>query len=114
SAATTVTATGLSNTGTLNLEGSGTQRATLNILGLAPATLGNVNIYGNVLLEFASGAVSGIASDITFSLRNDPTPISLNAGAPTTGTFSNAGTLDVDNQYPDFNGDGGSSLALGG
>src|SRR5207244_863641 len=111
----TVTATGLVNTGTINLTGinnaSGTKQATLNILGPAPATLGNFNILGDALLEFASGAVTGIASGTTLSLRNDGTPISLNASGITTGTFSNAGTLNVDNNSGSF--DGGSSLAIG-
>jgi len=71
--------------------------------------LGNVNIYGDALLEFASGAVSSIASGATLSLRNDPTPISLDPGG-TSGPFTNAGTLDVDNVYYDNGtGDGGSS-----
>src|SRR5205823_3458227 len=41
--ATTVTATGLSNTGTINLTGSATKLATLNILGPA-GNAGTVNI----------------------------------------------------------------------
>lgn len=77
SKATTVTATGLSNTGTVDLTGSTTTQATLDITGAAPAALGNVNIYGDALLEFASGAVGGIAAGTTFSLRNDPTPLSF-------------------------------------
>ena len=82
--ATTVTATGLSNTGTINLFGSATKLATLNILGPAPATLGNVNLFGDALLQFASGAVSGIAAGTTFSMSNDPTPSrSIPAASPT-------------------------------
>ncbi len=114
--ATTVTATGYSNTGTIDLTGSTTAQAALNILGPAPATLGNVNLFGDALLQFASGAVGGIASGTTFSLRNDPTPISLNPGGVVNATFSNAGTLGVDNAAPSgfFPGDpGGSSLAIG-
>jgi hypothetical protein len=114
--ATVVTATGLSNTGTINLTGSGTTQAALNILGPAPATLGNVNLFGDALLQFASGAVGGLATGTTFSLRNDPTPIVLNPGGVANATFSNAGTLGVDNAAPSgfFTGDpGGSSLAIG-
>src|SRR5437660_1368100 len=118
-AATTVTASGLVNSGTINLTGGISAQATLDILGPAPATLGNVNLYGDALLRFASGAVTGIASGTTFSLRNDVTPIALNASGVTTGTFSDAGTLNVDNFNNGFSGSGnfdpgGSSLALGG
>ncbi len=110
-AATTVTATGLINTGTINLTGSATKLATLNILGPAPATLGNFNINGDVLLQFvAGGAVTSNAAGTTLLIRNDPTALSLNASGNTTGTFSNAGTLSVDSGV--F-GVGGSSLSIG-
>jgi hypothetical protein len=87
---TTVTASGLSNTGTINLLSTGSALVTLDITGAAPATLGDINIQGDVLLEFGSGAVGGIALDTTFSLADDPTPISLNAGSGASGTFTNA------------------------
>ena len=116
-AATTVTASGLVNTGTINLDG-GTAPAALIVNGPAPATLGNVSILGDALLQFASGAVGGIASGEIFSLRDDATGIALNAGGVTTGTFSNAGTLAVDNFNNGFSGSGnydpgGSTLDIG-
>ena len=76
--------------------------------------MGDVNILGDALLEFGSGAVSGVTSGTKVSIRDDPTALSFNAGSNTTGTFSNAGTLDVDNQIPPAQaGDGGSTLAIG-
>ncbi|HEV2334205.1 MAG TPA: hypothetical protein VGS13_01780, partial [Stellaceae bacterium] len=54
--------------------------------------------------------MTGIASATTVSIRDDVTPISLNASGATTGTFAISGTLDVDNS----NFDGGSNLTLGG
>src|SRR5205085_246464 len=111
SKATTVTATGLVNSGTVNLAGNSTTRSALIVSGPAPATLGNFNIAGDALLQFSSGAVSSIAAGTSFSLRNDVTPISLNASGVTTGTFSNPYTTLFRSQ---FFGDGGSSLALGG
>src|SRR5204863_305266 len=97
SSGTTVTATGLVNSGTVNLTGSSSSKqAALIVNGPAPATLGNFNILGDALLQFGSGAVGGIAAGTTFSLRNNATAISLNASGLNTGTFSNAGTLNVD------------------
>jgi hypothetical protein len=113
SKATTVTASGLSNTGTINLTG-GSALATLDDTGAAPTTLGNINIYGDALIEFSSGAVTRIDSGTTFSLRDDPNLISLNAGSNTSGTFTNAGTLNVDNVNNVFGLDaGGSRLNIG-
>ncbi len=115
SAAITVTASasGLSNAGTINLTGnlSSAKLATLDDTGAAPTTLGNINILGDALLEFGSGAATNLASGTTFSLRDDVTPISLNAGSNTTGTFTNSGTLEVD--WSAGNSDGGSSLSIG-
>src|SRR5205814_1813731 len=104
------TATGLINTGSLVLRGSSTKLATVNILGSAPSRLGKIDIQGDVLLQFASGAVSGISLGDTLMLRNDPTPLSLNASGITSGTFSNAGTLSVDSGLYHA---GGSNLAIG-
>jgi len=114
STATTVTATGLSNTGTINLTG-GSALATLDDTGAAPATLGNINILGDALIEFGSGAVTSNGAGTTFSLRDDPTAISLNASGNTSGTFTNAGNLNVDNFNNGFGSfdAGGSKLTIG-
>ena len=83
--ATTVTATGLSNTSArYDLTGSATKLATLNILGPAPATLGNVNLFGDALLQIRQRSRGGTATGATLSLRNDPTPIWLNPGGVAT------------------------------
>src|SRR5437588_119464 len=67
SSATTVTAAGLANTGTLILQGTSggvsPNQATLDITGAAPATLSGLNfIRGDADLEFATGGVTAIAS----------------------------------------------------
>src|SRR5258707_796845 len=61
SKATMVTATRPANAGLMRLEFSRVALGSLNIQGAAPALTGNINILGNALLEFASGAVGGIA-----------------------------------------------------
>ena len=62
--ATTVTAKGLANTGTINLFGGTATRATLDINATAPATwTGSANLSGDALLEFASGMITAIGSD---------------------------------------------------
>ncbi len=106
----------LTNTaGTINLTGSASNQATLDVTGAAPATLGNINILGDALIEFGSGAVTSNGAGTTFSLRDDPTAISLNASGNTSGTFTNAGNLNVDNFNNGFGSfdAGGSKLTIG-
>jgi hypothetical protein len=63
--ATTVTAKGLSNTGTISIEGGSTNQAVLDITGAsAPATwTGTLDLSGDALLEYSgAGGISTIAS----------------------------------------------------
>jgi hypothetical protein len=74
SAADTITAAGLSNTGTINLWGSSTAQATLDIsapagFGTAGVLSGDVNLNGGkVLLEFKSGPITTIAANSELSI----------------------------------------------
>src|SRR5580658_3231304 len=74
SAADTIKAAGLSNTGTINLWGSSTEQATLNVsapagFGTAGVLSGDVNLNGGkVLLEFASGQITTIAANSELSI----------------------------------------------
>src|SRR5262249_31679386 len=62
-APTTVSAQGLANTGTINLTGSGTKQATLDIAAPAPATwTGVANLSGDAVLEFASSSITNVAA----------------------------------------------------
>ncbi len=132
-AATTVTATGLINGGVIALTGGTAGQAELAISGAAPATLtGEVDLTGNAVLQFSSGAITGIASGAGLFLDGAQAHVALsgtpgnsaltalgsNAGTfsladggsvSTTGGFSNSGLLEVDSF-----GTGGSSLAIGG
>jgi Ca2+-binding RTX toxin-like protein len=130
---TTVTAAALSNAGTINLTGSASAQATLNVAGAAPATLiGNVSLSNSALLEFGSGAITGIASGATLGLlgfNGQPrVAISGNTGTNSalTQLSSNAGTLTLFDTAPlttdpgvNFSNSGnaslnGGTLALGG
>ena len=75
-AASMVTAAGLSNAGTLNLTGSASAQATLNIAGPAPAILScNVSLSNSALLEFGSGGITSIANGATIVRVHDVEPM---------------------------------------
>ena len=132
--ATTVTAKGLANTGTIDLTGGAAIRATLDSTAAAPATwTGSAFLSGDALLEFASGGITAIGSGAELSLNgalswvalstaltgnSALTKLASNVGTfaadggsalTTTGGFTNTGTLDLDTT-----GTGGSHLAVGG
>ncbi|HEV2097340.1 MAG TPA: hypothetical protein VGR45_00270, partial [Stellaceae bacterium] len=123
STATTVSVNGLSNTGEIDLTGSATVQATLDIVGAAPATLtGQINLAGDALLEYGSGTITAIGSGAQLYLNGSNARISLttltsNAGtlrldggavASTTTDLSNSGLVEVDVLA------GGSRLTIGG
>ena len=129
----TVTAAALSNAGRINLAGSTSAQATLNIAGPAPATLtGNVNLQGSALLEFGSGGITAIASGARlelFGFNGEPrVAISGDTGANSALAHlsSNAGVLTLYQTVPlttdpgtDLSNSGtilvsGGTLALGG
>jgi fibronectin-binding autotransporter adhesin len=104
-ASSVVTATGLSNSGTISLVGNGAAQAGLNITGAtAPATwTGTANLSGNALLQFAgTSQIGAIGSGAAISI-NGPQAFVAAAGINTTsnsalsGLSSNAGTLDLVN-----------------
>jgi hypothetical protein len=134
--ATTVTAQGLSNTGTINIDGGSTNQAVLDIAAAAPATwTGTLNVSGDGLLEFAgTSGIGAIASGAQINLSAPDAVIAaagLGTGSDTalTGLASNAGQLQLQygatltttggltnsgGLYVDNGGSGGSSLTIGG
>jgi hypothetical protein len=130
-AATTVTAAGLSNAGTINLTGSGSVQATLDITDPAPTTLtGSLSLYQSTLVAFGSGSITGIASGATLAiiLGGARVAIAGNTGSNSalTQLSSNAGTLELYQTTPLTTDPGvnlsnsgsvslnGGTLALGG
>ena len=137
SAAATVSADALSNTGTIQLyggTGTNTGQATLDIAASAPNVLtGNIYLFGHAVLQFGSGSFNAISATASLSLSgpnafvasaaspNSNSALSLlasNAGTLTldsgavvaiTGDLANNGTLRVD-----YSTGGGSVLAIGG
>jgi hypothetical protein len=100
--ATTVTAAGLANAGTVNLYGSFSVQATLDITRPAPATLtGSITLLRSALLEFASGSIASIANGATLDLEGPQARVadSGNTGSNSalTQLSSNAGTLTLQN-----------------
>ncbi len=132
--ATTVTAAGLSNTGMVDLTGSASVPATLDIAAAAPATLGgSFSLAGDALLEFKSGAITALGSGAELSLNGAKALVALSTALTSdsalTGLASNAGTLVLENGAAltttvgltnsgsvdvDEVGSGGSSLTIGG
>ena len=113
SAATTVTAAALANSGTLTLQGNeasgATSQATLNIGGAAPASLtGSTYVRGDADLEFKSGPITSIGGGAVLEIDGAQARVSL--GAATTNTAltalaANYGTLSLR---------GGTSYGAGG
>ena len=144
SAATKVTATSLSNNGSLVVAGaaSNAAQATLDITGAAPAAAtGYTRVSGDALLEFASGGVTYVSGGSWFELDGATAVASIGAGTTDTALkdlATNYGTLDLRGDsnlgaggvalttsvgftnygtaYVDgqYNGDGGSQVTIGG
>ncbi len=131
-APTTVTAAGLSNTGTIALAG-GSAQSILHSTAAAPATwTGTAALSGDALLEFASGGITRIASGASLSLGGSHSLVALST-TPTsdsalTGLATNAGNLTLEGSALtttvalnttgmlglDTSGIGGGSLTVGG
>ena len=77
----TVTATGLINTGVIQIVGNGTIQSTLDItsgaagFGTLGVETGTVVLSSDALLEFASGQIGTIAGELSIN--------GINAGSPT-------------------------------
>ena len=130
----TVNAAGLDNSGTIYLYGLSGAQATLDVAGVAPATLdGSINLRGVALVEFGSGSFTSVAADGSLTLTgpqafiadssnttangalsgltSNAGTISLNDSSllSISGSFANSSTFDVDN------GDaGGSTVSVAG
>jgi hypothetical protein len=131
--ATTVTAKGLANTGTIDLTGGAAIRATLDSTAAAPATwIGSAFLSGDAVLEFASGGITAIGGGADLSLNgalswvalstavtgnsaltklasNGGTFVADGGAGLTTAGLTNTGTIDIDTI-----GTGGSHLTVGG
>ncbi len=133
--ATTVTAAGLSNTGTITLTGGAATPATLDITVAAPATwTGTADLAGDALLEYKSGGITAIGSGASLSLNGAKSLVALSTALTTdsalTGLASNAGTFVLENgaaltttvgltnsdfvEVDQLWSSGGSSLTIGG
>src|ERR1051326_3825846 len=100
SAGSTVTAAGFSSSGHLDIEGSTSAQATLDIMGPAPATLtGAVNLIQSALLEFASGSITAIGNGAALNIQGTQAHLAIqgNTGSNSalTQLSSNAGFLSL-------------------
>ena len=139
SANTTLSADAVANTGTIDLYGNGTNQAALKVsgaagFGTAGVISGQVNLAGDSLVQFGSGALTSIASGGQLSLNGANAQVQISGNSANnnalTGLSSNAGyfylhngaslttTTGLDNSnnllLDYFGGDGGSSLTVGG
>ena len=113
SANSTMTAQALSNTGLIHLVGesaaSPKYQATLDITGAAPTILyGDYEVWGDALLEFASGGITGIAAGATLDMDGGSARVSIGAGTTNSALAkltSNAGTLNLNSNTPNGAGD---------
>jgi fibronectin-binding autotransporter adhesin len=99
--ATTVTARGLVNTGSVTLGAYSGPGATLDVTGAAPSTAtGSTLIAGDGVLEFASGEITAIGAGATFGMYGAGARVSIGAGATAksalSGLSSNAGSFDLE------------------
>jgi hypothetical protein len=130
-----LTATSLDNTGKIYLAGSGANQALLDVTGAAGVLSGNVQLAGDMAIEFASGQITSLAPSAQLLLNGndafieDSTALGSNsaltglasigarallqlenkAAVSTTGALANDGNVRLDTN----GGDGGSSLTLG-
>jgi hypothetical protein len=141
SAADQLTATGLANTGTIDITGAGSTQALLSIAaaagtqgGPAGSITGQVNLSGDASLTFASGQINSITSGAQLYLNGSGSVVqdsgvagnsalkglTSNAGnfyvlngasVTTTGALSNTDLINLDDTGY---GEGGSSLTIGG
>ena len=134
-----MSAAAVDNTGTIDLYGNGTNQAALKVsgaagFGTAGVISGQVNLAGDSLVQFGSGALTSIASGGQLSLNGANAQVQISGNSANnnalTGLSSNAGTFYLRNgaslttttglnnsddlllDY--FGGDGGASLAVGG
>ncbi len=138
SSADEISAAGLVNTGTIQLEGSTSYEATLAIaaaagFGTAGELTGTVELSGDSRVEFSSGEITTIGAGSELSIDGTQAFVSdgtTNSNNALTGLASNAGTLflvsgasvapsgGLNNSgsiYLDYyNGDGGSDLSITG
>ena len=137
SAQTIVKATGLSNTGEIDLTGAATTEASLLIGGAAPATMTGINkLTNDAQLQYGSGAITAIGTSASLVLSGALARVTLaatpasnsalttlanigstaildvekGAAVATTVALSNTGTLEAD--YG--SGSGGSRLSTTG
>ncbi|MFO1080280.1 MAG: VWD domain-containing protein [Reyranellaceae bacterium] len=138
----TVTASGLVNTGRINIAGNAGAQSTLNIKGVAGfgtagVETGYVYLENNALLQFASGQIStingtvwlnganariadasaGSTNSALVDLKTIAGDFNLTNGAsvgPTSGGLSIIGTGRVALDAPYIGGAGGSTLTIGG
>ena len=133
---------GLSNTGTINIEGSAATQATLNVakaaagFGTAGVETGTAFLENDALLEFKSGQITTVNGELWLDGANarvaDAGKLTSNSAltgltsvsgffflengasvAPTGNvSVSGSGALEVDGPY--IGGAGGSSLTIGG
>ncbi len=100
SANTTLTAGALAGTGGVTLYGGSGTQAEMNVLSAAPGTLNfNLALNGDTLLEYASGQIGTVASNVTLSLNGNDAFIAdagtTTANSALTGLTENDGTLRV-------------------
>jgi hypothetical protein len=129
----TVDATSLVNRGTIDIYGSATAEATLDVdsvagFGDAARLIDQVNLSGNSLLEFASGEITSIDAGSELSLSGPDAFIAdksaTGSNSALTGLASNGGFLYLFNgaslrtgnlaNTADITLDGGSSLTVSG
>ncbi len=106
SATSTLSAAGLSNSGTIDLFGNTTpgttNQATMLIAGAAPSSLTGINnLSGDALLQFGSGAITSIASGAQLNETGAQSRVAI-AGTPASNSAlttlsSNAGQLMLNN-----------------
>ncbi|HEY1707953.1 MAG TPA: hypothetical protein VGG10_06790 [Rhizomicrobium sp.] len=122
---TTIDLAHLTSTGTIDIASTQSEfvgslqvqyQATVDDLNdAAPQTLaaGTIELYGNALLEYASGGIAHIAKGATLSLTGDQARIAdstdTTSSSALTGLVSNAGTFTLDNGATVSNGANGFS-----
>lgn len=116
SASSTLTVSGLTNLGTINLWGNEssqtTEQATFDDKGAAPTTwTGKVYIHGDLLFEFASGGISSIAAGAEIQIDGKLARYSIGAGTTNSALDSLSSNYGVFDEEGDWStGPGGATV----
>ncbi len=101
----TVTANGLANTGTINLNGAGASQASLLVHSAAPGVLtGAYSLTDNSRISFDSGTVTELGASASLTLNGANAVVTSGGATTTNSALTTLGAMDANSQLNLANG----------